>query len=155
MPTKELAAVNPDVAAILEKMEPRHVALLILKILNPGVTLQDLAKLIWSDVKYDMRRRYIADSGVSRIIEYVSRRPYQLALVLNSKMMPLAVATLYAGLSASKDNVKVSAAKEIIRLGQSSASKLYPDANEPSPTDELDAALTEAERDEEEGEESS
>lgn len=152
--TKELAAVNPEVAEILEKMEPRHVTLLILKILSPGSTLQDLARQVWPDLKYDMIRRHIADSGVRRVIEYVSRRPYQLGLVLNSKMMPLAIATLYAGLSAPKDNVRISAAKEIVKLAQASASKLYPDDNEPPPTDELDAALREAE-DAEEGEEES
>lgn len=155
MATKELAAINPDVAAIMEKMEPRHIALLILKILEPQFSLADLAKLVWPDLKYDMRSRHIRDSGVARVIEYVSRRPYQLALVLNSKMMPLAIATLYAGLTAPKHNVRVSAAKEIIRLGQTTASRLYPDDKEPPPTEELDAALREAENGEEEGEESS
>jgi hypothetical protein len=144
MPSKELAPVNPEVAAIMERMEPKHVALLILKILNPGATLNELAAQVWPDVQYDMKRRHVFNSGVGRVIGYLAARPYQLGLLLNGKMMPLAVATLYQCLTAPKDNVRVSAAKEIVRLAQTTASRLYASEDEPGPTDELDEALKDA-----------
>lgn len=145
MPTKELAPVNPQVADLMEKMNPRDIMLLILKILRPELPLHDLAKLVWTEVGYDSRRRYIANSGVSRVIEYLRTRPYQLGLLMNSKMMPLAIAALYEGLDSPKDNVRVTAAKEIIRLAQSTAGRLYPDENEPGlPAEELDEVLKEA-----------
>lgn len=131
-----MAPINPEIAAIMEKMEPRHVALLVLKILNPDQTLTELAQDVWPEVQYDMRRRHIADSGVSRIIDYVSKRPYQLGLLLNSKLMPVAVAVLFKSLSANKENVRVTAAKEIIRLAQTSASRLFTDPDEPGPAHE-------------------
>lgn len=145
MPSKEIAPINPQVADLMEKMDPRDIMLLVLKILRPELPLHNLAKLVWRDVGYDSRRRYIANSGVSRVIEYLRTRPYQLGLLMNSKMMPLAIAALYEGLDSPKDNVRVTAAKEIIRLAQSTAGGLYPDENEPGlPYEELDEALDEA-----------
>lgn len=139
--SKELVPVNPEMAALMLEMNPQHIALLILKILYPEKPLYELAKDVWPDVGGAMRRKRIHESRVNNMITSIANRPYQLALIMNSKLMPLAVATLYEGLSADKENVRVTAAKEIIRLAQLTAGKLNPDDNEPLPVEALDEAL--------------
>ena len=144
MATKQMIQVNPEMATLLKEMNPQHVALLVLKILYPDKPLHELAKEVWPDVMGAMRRKRIHESRVTLAITSIAQNPYQLAAILASKLMPLALATLYEGMSAEKENVRVSAAKELIRFVQSTVSKLESGEPEPLPTEAGDEALEEA-----------
>jgi len=147
--------VDPRLAALIEGMDEQSIVLLTLKILNPDRTLADLAKEVWPDVGYASRNRNVHKARTSKVIEFISRHPYQLAVLLNSKLMPLAIATLYECLSAKKENVRATAAKEIIRLAQTTVHRISTDEEEEFGAPALDALLTEPEEEEapaEEGE---
>jgi len=133
--------VDPRLAMFLDGMDEKAIVLLTLKILNPEQPLHELSKIVWPEVGGASRRKYVHSTNVSRVIEYIAKHPYQLALLLNSKLMPLAIATLYDGLSAKKENVRVTAAKEIIRLAQTTVSRLTTDEPEEEGADALDTLL--------------
>jgi hypothetical protein len=137
--------VDPVLAQFLDGMDEKGVVLLTLKILNPEQPLHELSKMVWPDVGGASRRKYVHTTNVSRVIDFIARHPYQLALLLNSKLMPLAIATLYEGLSAKKENVRVTAAKEIIRLAQTTAMRLTSEEPEEEGTAAGDSLLIEGE----------
>lgn len=141
MTGKDIIPVQPELQDILLDMTAQDVTLLIMKILYPERTLADLSKEVWPNVAYAMRNKRIHASKVNIIVRNIVDRPYLLAMVLTSKLVPLAVATLYEGLSADKENVRVSAAKELIRFAQTTANRLKRDDDAALPTEELDKAI--------------
>jgi hypothetical protein len=147
MATKDhwLTPVNPVVADIITGLKDEAVIVLILKILHPERNLNEIAEEVWPKLGNDRRRQLITESRVTNLIEYLAQRPVQMAYVLATKLMPLAMAVLYDGLSAEKENVQVTAAKEIMRIGQFAAPRLLADDNEPLPTDAQDELLAGAE----------
>lgn len=143
MPGKDVIPVDEALQDLLLDMTPQDVTLLVLKILYPDKPLYELAKDVWHGVGGASRRRRIHASRVNMVVRNIVDRPYLLAMILTSKLMPLAIATLYEGLSADKENVRVSAAKELIRFAQTTANKLVKD-DAPLATDALDNLVDDA-----------
>lgn len=141
MTGKDIIPVQPELQDLLLEMTPQDVTLLIMKILHPEQTLAELSKDVWPEVGYAMRNKRIHASRVNVVIRNITANPYLLAMVLTSKLMPLAIATLHEGLAADKENVRVSAAKELIRFAQTTANKLKRDDDAPLPTEALDKEL--------------
>lgn len=147
MAGKEVTLVNDQVVQVFERMEPRHVALLIAKILNPDAALIELSGELWPELGNQRRNQIIHESQVTKIYAMVKNRPWLLAAIMANKLAPIAMAVLYElTVSAQKENVRATAAKEIIRLAQSTANGMAPSPEEPVPAEELDGLLNEIER---------
>lgn len=148
--SREVALVNNQVATMFEEMEPRHVAVLIAKILNPDKPLIAITNELWPELGYDQRRRIIADSKVTKVMGMVKSRPWILAAIMGNKIAPVMVGVLYelALNPETKSNVRATAAKELIRLAQSTASQLAASDSEPLPTEQLEDLLASEEEDE-------
>jgi len=139
---QSVALVNTRVVSLLEEMEPRHVALFISKILNPDARLIELSKDLWPNLGYASRRLIVHQSNVTKLWGLVRSRPWVLTAVLANKVAPVAIAVLFElTTTAQKENVRATAAREILRLAQSTARSLQSSDEEPVPTDELDALL--------------
>lgn len=146
MPTqREIALVNRKVAQMFEEMEPRHIALLIAKLMKPDSPLIALSAELWPDIKYDQRRRIIAQSQVLKVLGMVRDRPWIMAAIMGNKLAPIMVSVLYelALDQDTKANVRATAAKELIRLAQSTASSMIASDEEPLPVEEMDNLLGE------------
>lgn len=144
MPTnREVALVNAKVVTMFEQMEPRHIALLISKIMAPDKPLIEISKELWPEIGYDQRKRIVADSKVTMVLGMVKSRPWIMAAIMGNKLAPIMVSVLYelALDPNTKSNVRATAAKELIRLAQSTATSLASDDNEPLPNEELDDLL--------------
>ena len=143
MPTsRDVDLVNTQVAEAFSKMEPRHIALLIAKIMNPDRPLTDLSSELWPDLGYDRRKQIIQASQVTKVLGMVKDRPWVLATIMSNKLAPVMTAVLYdLALTAGKENVRATAAKELIRLAQSTARSLAPSDDEPLPAEEQDELL--------------
>lgn len=142
--TREVDLVNSQVAEMFSKMEPRHIALLIAKIMQPDSSLTDLAAELWPDIQYSRRKQVIAASNVMKVLGIVRDRPWVMAAIMANKLAPVMTAVLYdLAMSADRDNVKATAAKELIRLAQSTVRTLAPSDDEPMPTEEQDSLLNE------------
>ena len=142
---RDVAQVNTQVAQMFETMEPRAIALLIAKIMNPEVPLIELTNKLWPDLKYDSRKRIVNQSHISQVLGLVRNRPWVMAAVMGNKLAPIMVSVLYelALNPETKSNVRATAAKELIRLAQSTASQLAVSDLEPLPTEEMDSLLEE------------
>lgn len=110
--------------------------------MNPDRTLIELSGELWPHLGYPMRRYLCHRSNVTKLLPLVKNRPWVLATILAHKTAPLAVATLYElTMAADKENVRVTAAKELVRLAQSTYTKMQASPDEPVPTEELDELL--------------
>lgn len=140
--TREVDLVNAQVAEEFGKMEPRHIALLIAKIMNPEASLTSLAAELWPDLKYDRRKQITNASGVNKVVNMAKDRPWVMAAIMANKLAPVMTAVLYElALTSDKGNVRATAAKELIRLAQSTSRSLAPSEDEPMPTEEQDDLL--------------
>lgn len=140
--SQDLMLVNTEVAKLIEAMEPRHVALLGQAIMNPDTPLIELSGELWPRLGYDRRRQIIKQSNVSKVIGMVSTRPFAMAALMATKLAPVLAVTLFElSQTAGKENVRATAAKELLRLAQTTYSKLIPSEDEPVPTEELDDLL--------------
>ncbi len=144
--SRDVAQVNRQVGEMFEKMEPRHIAVLIAKIMNPDKALIAITNDLWPELGYDTRRRIIADSKVLKVLGMVKARPWILAAIMGNKLAPVMVSVLYelALNPETKSNVRATAAKELIRLAQSTASSLAISDDEPLPSEEMDNLLASA-----------
>lgn len=143
--SRDVMLVNTEVAKLVEAMEPRHIALLMEAIKNPDTPLIELSNLLWPALGYDRRRQIVMQSKVSKVIYLVSTRPFALAALMATKLAPVVTATLFElSQSAQKENVRATAAKELLRLAQTNYSKLQPSDDEPEPMDEQERLLNEA-----------
>lgn len=139
----DVALVNDQVAGWVAKMEPRHVALLIAKILNPDATLTALAGDMWPELAGSTRSQILSDANIMKIYPLIRDRPWVLAMIMSHKLAPVAMAVMYElMMSATKENVRVTAAKEIVRLAQGTWSKMMPSEEEPVPIEELEGLLS-------------
>lgn len=147
--SREVALVNRKVAEMFGEMEPRHIALLIAKIMNPDKSLISLTNELWPDLVHATRNRIVADSKVGKVLGMVRDRPWVMAAIIGNKLAPVMVSVLYelALDPETKSNVRATAAKELIRLAQSTASSLASSDDEPLPTEELEGLLAGAESD--------
>lgn len=148
MPTteREVALVNSDIAGMFERMEPRHIALLVAKIMNPDKPMITIARELWPEMGLANRNRIIHGSRVLKVLGMVRSRPWILATIMGNKIAPVMVSVLYelALDPATKGNVRATAAKELIRLAQSTASQLASSEIEPLPIEEEDSLLASA-----------
>ena len=149
--------INTEVARLVENMEPRHIALLMEAIKSPDTSLIELSNELWPNLGYHRRKQIIAESNVSKIISLVRSRPFALAALMATKIAPVVVSTLFElSQTAGKENVRATAAKELLRLAQTTHTKLLPSDDEPEPMDEherlLEGAVPEDEMDVEEAE---
>lgn len=139
---QDLMLVNTEVAKLVEAMEPRHVALLIAAIQNPDDPLIELSNRLWPELGYDRRKQIIAASNVSKVINLVKTRPFAMAALMSTKLAPVMVAVLFElAQTAGKENVRATAARELLRMAQVNHTKLIPSDEEPEPTEELDKLL--------------
>jgi len=143
---REVALVNSQVAELFQEMEPRHIALLISKIMNPDKALITISNELWPDLGYDQRKRIVAQSQVTKVLGMVKGRPWIMAAIMGNKLAPVMVSVLYelALDPETKSNVRATAAKELIRLAQSTASSIELSDSEPLPTEEMDNLLEDA-----------
>lgn len=143
--SRDVMLVNTEVAKLVEAMEPRHIALLMEAIKQPDAALIDLSGQLWPDLGYDRRRQIVMQSKVSKVISLVRSRPFAMAALMATKIAPVVVSTLFElSQTAGKENVRATAAKELLRLAQSTHTKLQPSDDEPEPTDEHERLLDEA-----------
>ena len=149
--SREVALVNSQVAQLFGEMEPRHIALLITKIMQPDKPLITITSELWPDLGYDQRKRIVGQSNVTKVLGMVRDRPWIMAAIIGNKLAPVMVSVLYelALDPETKSNVRATAAKELIRLAQSTASSLASSDSEPLPTEEMDDLLASAESDDE------
>lgn len=152
MPTgREVAEVNTQVAVMFENMEPRALALLFAKITNPDKTFIAISNELWPDLGYARRAQIIKENKVTKVLGMVRSRPWILSMIMANKLGPIMVGVLYelALDPETKSNVRATAAKELIRLAQSTASQLVTNDNEPLPVDEMDSLLASSTHDQE------
>lgn len=152
--SREVMLINTQIAKLVEAMEPRHIALLMEAIKSPDKPLIELSGELWPDLGYARRRQIIAQSNVSKVIGLVRSRPFALAALMATKLAPVVTATLFElSQTAGKENVRATAAKELLRLAQSMQSKLQASDEEPEPTEEHERLLEDAAPDDEDEQE--
>ncbi len=144
--------VNPEVAAAFERLEPRHIALLVNRVLNPDKPLSEIAKELWPDLAYHTRHKIVVDAKLKQCLAMVKAQPFIMASIMGNKIAPVMVSVLYTlALDPDvKSNVRATAAKELIRLAQSTSSQLASSDTALLPVEEIDELLDgQEERDEE------
>ena len=145
MSSRQVSVVNDDIRVMFERMAPRHIALLVAKILRPDIPLIELTRELWPDLKHQTRKELMNDAQITSVMKIIQREPWLLTKIMAGKLAPVAFATLFElSQNADKDNVRATAAKELIRLAQSTASSILVDDSEPA-TDALDRTLAEVE----------
>lgn len=143
---KQVGLVTQEVSDMFARMEPRHIALLVAKILHPDTPLIELSKELWPDLGYPRRKEIMAEAQVTKVVAMIRQKPWIMAAIMAGKLAPVAVATLFElSQSADKDNVRATAAKELVRLAQSTAHQVAVVDDETLATEELDRELANAE----------
>lgn len=146
MSSRNVSLVSQEIAAMFDRMEPRHIALLQAKILNPDTSLTQLSTDLWPNLGHLRRKQIINDAKLTQVLALVRQKPWLATMIMAGKLSPVAVATLFQlSQTADKDNVRVTAAKELVRLAQSTATQIAVGEDAELATDILDDELTNAE----------
>lgn len=144
--SRNVEIVDQEIADMFSRMTPRHIALLVAKILHPDEPIIELAKQMWPTISAAHLKTIVNEAKLKRVVDLIRARPWVMSKIMAGKLAPVMVATLFdLSQSADKDNVRATAAKELIRLAQSTANSLQIGDIDDIPTDALDKAVQDAE----------
>ena len=127
---------------LIQSLDARQVALLYAKMLNPDETLTALAKDMYPDLSPSYRAKIVGDGKLSRVLKLAKSSPNLAAWLMSIKLMPLSILTLHHILTQGvKDNVKVTASKELNRVAEAAVKSMSSQVKV-NPSSNIDKLLT-------------
>lgn len=113
-------------AELIRGLDNRSLQILAIAISCKEMSLIDIATELFPELTREYLAKLIAKNKLNKLISFIHDSPSIAAQLLAIKLMPLSVLSLHKLITTeeTRDNVKATSAKELIRLAESSISKL-------------------------------
>lgn len=111
-----------ELVNIIQSLDSRSLNILSVKIASSDLTLKEIASDLYPELSDSTIRQLITSSAIGKIVSSIKINPVLTAQLLSTKLLPLAVLQLHKLVIKpdTRDNVKATAAKELIRYAESS-----------------------------------
>ena len=133
--------VDTEIVELIRNLDQREMALLTAKLYNPDKEWQDITSELLSDVAESYRKQIVSKAELSRLVQYFKTNPSVASMLLAVKFLPTSVLELNRLIHSDgvRDNVKATASKELIRMGESATRTLANEGgSQVGPRDQLD-----------------
>lgn len=122
----DMQLISSEELELIKGLSDRELQVLSVKLISNELSLLAIARSLFPDIDDGTLKYTLYHSGLNRVYQLCKDNPTLTGQILSIKLFPLAILTLNKLIvdPETRSNVKATAAKEMIRLGESSMNKL-------------------------------